>query len=145
MSDDPAGMPRHVGVEVGHLGIVCRSAPIAARFYGELLGLRLANTKTLPAALARDLFGVDAELPIVNYVGDRIHFEIFLHDDLAGGNGSIAHTCLECSDPEALVERARAMGYSVCRAPRGDGWVTLIDDLDGHRFEIKPAYPVAQG
>jgi catechol 2,3-dioxygenase-like lactoylglutathione lyase family enzyme len=70
VSDRPGDPPRNAVVTVGHIGIVCRSEPMAARFYGELLGLRQADTKTLPAALARQLFGIDAELPIVNYVGD---------------------------------------------------------------------------
>lgn len=126
-------------MRLGHVALVCRSEPAAARFYGEFLKLTLRDTKTAPAALSRQLFGVDAEIPIANYVGDGIHFEVFFRDDPKDAPGRIAHVCIEVAEPEALFERARAMGVTVLRAPRGDRWVTFVQDEDGNRFEVKRA------
>ena len=126
-------------MKVGHIAIVCRREAAAARFYGDLLGLQKADTKTLPAALTRQLFGIDAELRIANYVGDGIHFEVFFRDDPPESAGPIAHVCLEIAEPDALLERARAINVTVLRVSKGEYWVTFIEDDDGHRFEIKQA------
>ena len=126
-------------MKVKHIGIVCRSEAAARRFFGELLGLKQADTKTVSAHLAQQLFGFDAELRIANYVGDAVHFEIFFRDHLQEASGRIAHVCLEVAELDTLVERARAMNVTVLRVAKGDGWVTFIEDDDGHRFELKQA------
>jgi catechol 2,3-dioxygenase-like lactoylglutathione lyase family enzyme len=126
-------------MKVRHIGIVCRREAAATRFFGDLLGLKQADTKTVPAALAQQLFGIDAELRIADYVGDGIHFEIFFRDDLQESPGRIAHVCLEVAELDTLVERARAMNVTVLRVSKGEGWVTFIEDDDGHRFELKQA------
>ena len=126
-------------MKVEHIGIACRREAAAARFFGELLGLEKASTKTVPAALSRQLFGIDAELRIANYVGDGIRFEVFFRDNPPESAGPIAHVCLEVADSDALLERARAMQVTVLRVSRGEDWVTFIEDEDGHRFEIKQA------
>ncbi len=126
-------------MKVRHIGIVCRREAAAKRFFGDLLGLKQADTKTVSAALSQQLFGVDAELRIANYVGNGIHFEIFFHDDPPESPGRIAHVCLEVAELDTLVERARAMKVTVLRVSKGEGWVTFIEDDDGHRFELKQA------
>jgi catechol 2,3-dioxygenase-like lactoylglutathione lyase family enzyme len=126
-------------MKVGHIGIVCRREREAERFFTELLGMTKSDRKTIPAALARSVFGIDAELQVANYVGDGIHFEVFLRDDPPEIPESIAHVCLEIDDLDALLARARAMNVTVLRVPKGEGWVTFIEDHDGHRFEIKQA------
>jgi hypothetical protein len=40
-------------------------------------------------------------------------------------------------DLEAFLERALAMGVPVIRAPKGDRWITFVQDFDGNLFEIK--------
>ena len=124
--------------KIVHVGIVCESEACAARFYSELLGLEVAYTKTVPPALALPLFGIDADLSILNYVGPGAHFEIFIHAQGRRGS-SIPHVCLEVTDLGEFVERAQTLGFPVTRVPRGDGWVTFIDDSDGNRFEIRQA------
>ena len=124
-------------MKVRHIGIVCRREAAAARFYGDLLGLRQGDTKTVPAALAQQLFGIDAGLRIANYIGDGVHFEVFFGDDLPESPGRVAHVCLEVAELDTLLERARSMNIAVLRVSRGDGWVTFIEDDDGHRFELK--------
>jgi catechol 2,3-dioxygenase-like lactoylglutathione lyase family enzyme len=121
-----------------HVGTVARSAQAAERFYGELLGLKRASTKSLAPALAQQLFGVERELSILNFVGDGAHFEVFV-DEFATPSGRIAHVCLEVEDLDRLIERARSMNFPILRVAKGSSWVTFLDDDNGHRFELKSA------
>jgi catechol 2,3-dioxygenase-like lactoylglutathione lyase family enzyme len=129
-------------MKVGHIGLVCRSEQGAARFFGEFLGLTRRDEKTSPATLSGPLFGIDAELKIANYVGDGIHVEVFFRADPQESPGRIAHVCLEVAEFDALLKRAEAMNVTVLRVPKGEGWVTFIEDDDGHRFEIKKTTPL---
>ena len=126
-------------MKVAHVALVCRSEKAAARFYGKFLGLKAASSKTVPAELSRQLFGIDAELQIGNYVGETTHFELFFLGDPEQAPGRVAHVCLEVADSDALLERARAMNVTVLKVSKGEGWVTFIEDDDGNRFEIKQA------
>jgi catechol 2,3-dioxygenase-like lactoylglutathione lyase family enzyme len=128
-------------MKVKHIGIVCRREPEADKFFGELLKLEKSNRVTIAASLSQAIFGIEVEaaLEVVNYVGSGLHFEVFLRDDAQEAPGRIAHVCLEIDEPDALLERARAMNVTVLRVPKGEGWVTFIKDSDGHLFEIKKA------
>jgi catechol 2,3-dioxygenase-like lactoylglutathione lyase family enzyme len=123
-------------MQVKHVGLVCRTEKNADRFYGELLGLEKQARKTIPLSLVRPLFGLDSNLEAVNYVGRGLHFEIFLLD-APQQSDRLGHVCLEIDGLDELLERARCLGFAVRRVPKGDGWVTFVDDMDGHRFEIK--------
>ncbi len=123
-------------VKLVHVGTVARSTSAAERFYGELLGLQRSSTKSLAPALARQLFGIERELTILNFIGDGAHFEVFV-DQSAAPIETISHVCLEVDALDRLVERARSMGFPVLRAVKGAGWVTFLEDDEGHRFELK--------
>ena len=120
-----------------HAALVCSSEDNADRFYVELLGLTKREPKILPSPLSRDLFDVDSDLEIINYVGDDIHLEVFILDRDRGDAGRIEHLCLEVDDVEGLVRRCRAMEVKVVRVPRGERVLTFISDDDGNLFEIK--------
>jgi catechol 2,3-dioxygenase-like lactoylglutathione lyase family enzyme len=124
-------------MRVKHLGVVCNNEDDADRFYGGLLKLAKSERKEIPAALTGPLFGIDTGLTAFNYTGNGFQVEVFIHDAPAGPAGRIAHACLEVGDPDKLLERARAAGFTVTRLPKGTGWVNFLDDADGNRFEIK--------
>ncbi len=126
-------------MKVRHHGLACRSEETADRFYEQLLGLKKLEPKTLPAALSGLLFGIHSDLPIRNYAGDELHFEVFIHECNPPAGGSPVHVCLEVEDLDTFLERCRTMGVPVTRVPRGDRWITFIRDYDGNRFEIKTA------
>ena len=126
-------------MRIHHVGLVCRREADADRFFGELLGLRKSGRKTISASVTRPLFGLDGGIDVCSYAGDGFHFEVFFQDDPKGTAGRITHSCLEVGKSDDLLERARAMNITVLRVPKGDGWVTFIEDADGHRFEIKKA------
>jgi catechol 2,3-dioxygenase-like lactoylglutathione lyase family enzyme len=124
-------------MKVRHYGLACRSEETADRFYERFLGLKKSERKTVPAALAGVLFGIPGDLTVLNYTGDDVYFEIFIHKGERSPARSPAHICLEVEDLAAFLERCRAMGVPVIRAPRGEQWITFIQDYDGNLFEIK--------
>ena len=129
---------RRVGLH--HIGLCCRTAERADRFYGEVLGLEFLGTKSVPAELSRSLFGIDRELPIRNYSNGRLYVEIFLIEDAdPAAPPPPAHICLETDDLTRLLERCRDFDIPVIRASKGDSWVTFIRDGDGNLFEVKQA------
>jgi catechol 2,3-dioxygenase-like lactoylglutathione lyase family enzyme len=126
-------------MNIRHVGLVCRSEGNADRFYGDFLGLKKSGKKLIPPEITKPLFGIAEGLEAVNFTGDAIHLEVFIHDGAGEEIGPIAHVCLDVEDLDALLARARAMDVAVLRAPRGDTEVIFIRDHDGNLFEIKKA------
>lgn len=124
-------------MKVRHYGLACRSEETADRFYEKLLGLKKSERKTVPAALAEAFFGLSRDLAVLNYAGDGVYFEVFIHEKEASAARSPAHICLEVEGLDAFLERCRVMGVPVIRVPRGERWTTFIQDYDGNLFEIK--------
>jgi catechol 2,3-dioxygenase-like lactoylglutathione lyase family enzyme len=124
-------------MKVRHYGLGCRSEETADRFYEKLLGLKRLERKTVPAELARAFFGLSRDLAVLNYAGEGVYFEIFVHEKGPSAAKSPAHICLEIENLDAFLERCRAMDVPVIRAPRGEQWITFIRDYDGNLFEIK--------
>lgn len=120
-----------------HAGIACSHEDNADKFYKDLLGLKKSEPKTLPSDLAKAIFNFDAELQIINYLDENIHFEIFIAGGAKGGSGKINHLCLEVSDLAVFVEKCRRRSVDVTQIPKGDKILTFIRDFDGNLFEIK--------
>jgi len=120
-----------------HTALVCRSEDNADRFYVGLLGLEKAEPKTLPAVLSRATFGVEADLTIINYTGDGIHFEIFIADDIAASPAKIEHTCIEVTSRSKFLEDCDRLNITVNQVPKGSKTLLFVEDLDGNLFEVK--------
>jgi catechol 2,3-dioxygenase-like lactoylglutathione lyase family enzyme len=120
-----------------HYGLACSSEDTADRFYEKFLGLKKSEPNVIPAALCQPLFGIHSDLTVLNYVGEGLHFEIFIHSGMRPSRESPTHVCLEVEALDAFIERGRATGVPVIRVPKGDRWVTFIQDYDGNLFEIK--------
>ena len=131
---------RKSSVGLHHAGLCCRTAENADRFYGGVLGLENRGTKSVPAALARALFGLDRDLTVRIFSNERLYLEIFI---LEGPGPAAApppaHLCVETDDLARFLERCRSYGVPVVRAPKGDAWLTFIRDDDGNLFEVKEA------
>jgi len=119
-----------------HAGVVCRSEENADRFYRDLLGLDKAEPKVLPAALSQAIFGVDEDLPMINYTGSHAHFEVFISKTEAVSD-RITHACIEIADLEAFLRKCAELGVEVNRVPKGEAILTFIRDFDGNLFEVK--------
>jgi catechol 2,3-dioxygenase-like lactoylglutathione lyase family enzyme len=124
-------------MQLKHIALVSSTEENADRLYQDVFGLAKINEKMLPASLANDIFNVNAELKIVNYANDALHFEIFICASPHVKNDPIGHVCLEVEDLEAFVERCRQNGVEVVQVPKGDARITFVKDVDGNLFEIK--------
>jgi methylmalonyl-CoA/ethylmalonyl-CoA epimerase len=128
-------------MHVQHIGLVCVNEDNADRFYRDFLGLEKSKKTTIPASLMEPLFNVEADIDVCNYSGSGVQFEIFFSDDPEQFSSGMAHACLKLQQAEALLERAQTQGIKVMRIPKGEKWVTFIEDFDGNKFEIKQANP----
>ena len=120
-----------------HAALTCNSEENADKFYRDLLGLEKSEPKTLPAALSRAIFNLDAELQIINYLDENVHFEIFITGRINKSSTQIAHSCLEVDDLPVFIEKCRAMDVEISEIPKGDSILTFIKDYDENLFEIK--------
>ena len=125
-------------MRVKHVGLTCSSEENSDKFYQVLLGLNKSESKTLPIELSRAIFNLDAELQIINYEDEDIHFEIFIDRQHISCRPQIAHLCLEIEDLHDFIEKSRSMNLAIKQIPKGDKILTFIEDYDGNLFEIKP-------
>lgn len=124
------------GTNLLHVGIACRSEEHADRFYRDLLGLGKAEPKLLPSALSQAIFGIDEDLPMLNYTGPNAHFEIFIvRAEIV--TDRITHACIEVADLDAFLRKCGELNVDVSRIPKGSFMLTFIRDYDGNLFEVK--------
>jgi catechol 2,3-dioxygenase-like lactoylglutathione lyase family enzyme len=122
-----------------HVGLACGTEDNADKFYQTLLGLKKSEAKTLPVDLSRAIFGVEAELKIINYMSKDLHCEVFISGRIDSQHRQIAHLCLEVGDLSEFLHKCRSLGVEVSRIPKGDRFLTFVRDFDGNLFEIKGA------
>ncbi len=120
-----------------HAGLTCSTEDNADKFYRDLLGLNKSEPKILPSDLSKAIFNLDAELKMINYMDEHIHFEIFITDQFGTSQRPIEHLCLEVDDLDGFIEKCRSMQVEVARIPKGEKTLTFIKDFDGNLFEIK--------
>ena len=120
-----------------HAGLTCSTEDNADHFYRDLLGLNKSEPKTLPADLSRAIFNLDAELQMINYMDDRIHFEIFITTQPGISQRPIDHLCLEVDDLSDFLENCRKLNVEINQIPKGDKTLTFIKDFDGNLFEMQ--------
>ena len=126
-------------MQLKHIAQVSSTEENANRLYQDVLGLQKINEKILPASIANAIFNVNAELKIVNYANDTLHFEIFISEPHYIKSDTIGHVCLDVENLEAFLERCRQNAIEVVQVPKGDARITFIKDVDGSLFEIKEA------
>ena len=119
-----------------HIGLVCRTEENSDKFYRNLLGLNKSQPKTLPSGISKAIFNLDAELQIINYMDEKIHFEVFVTGLIDNKSGQIAHHCLEVDALSAFIEKCRAFNVEIRQIPKGHKTLTFIKDFDGNLFEI---------
>jgi catechol 2,3-dioxygenase-like lactoylglutathione lyase family enzyme len=120
-----------------HAGLTCSTEDSADRFYRDLLGLNKSEPKTLPSELSKAIFNLDVELPMINYLDDKIHFEIFVTNQLSPSQRQIEHLCLEVDDLSDFLENCRTLNVEINQIPKGHKTLTFIKDFDGNLFEMQ--------
>ena len=127
-------------MKLHHAGLVCASEQNSDAFYRDLLGLTKERSRTLSADLALQIFGVETELGMIDYVGPEARFEVFISPDWTGPPdhaGRVTHICLEPSDRDDFLKRCEAAKADITRIPKGDKTLVFLRDFDGNLFEIK--------
>ena len=120
-----------------HTGLGASSEDRADAFYEGVLGLAKDPAKVLGRELSQALFGIDADLPMLNYRGDGVHFEVFVLPGPVDPRPAVTHACLQVADLAALVAACERAGARVIQVPKGDKTLTFVADLDGNLFEVK--------
>ena len=119
-----------------HAGLTCSTEDNADKFYRDLLGLNKSEPKKLPSDLSKAIFNLEAELQMINYMDEHVHFEIFVTNQPGAAQRPIEHLCLEVDDFTGFIEKCRRMQAAVALIPKGDKTLTFIKDFDGNLFEI---------
>ena len=123
-----------------HIGLTCGSVENSDRFYKDLLGLEKSEPKTLPASLSKSIFNLDAELVMINYLNEDLHYEIFITARSQDSSRQIEHLCLEVADLSVFLNKCDSLGVEVARIPKGDKMLTFIRDfhrqLIAHRSQL---------
>ena len=120
-----------------HVALACSSEENADKFYKDLLGLKKAEPKHLPPALSKAIFNIESEQIIINYVGDTVHFEIFINHRTVQNTGKVEHVCLDVIDLDDFLAKCRRLGIKIIQVPKADKLLTFIMDYDDNLFEIK--------
>jgi len=120
-----------------HVALTCSSEENSDRFFKNLLDLEKSEPKILPGSLAKAIFDIEAELLMINYRSQQVHFEIFISGDSENNIKQIAHVCLEVDDLETFLKKCRDLNVEMSQIPKGDRTITFIRDYDGNLFEIK--------
>ena len=119
-----------------HAGLTCSTEDNADKFYRDLLGLNKSEPKKLPSDLSKAIFNLEAELQMINYMDEHVHFEIFVTNQPSAAQRPIEHLCLEVDDLTGFIEKCRRMQVAVALIPKGDKTLTFIKDFDGNLFEV---------
>ena len=120
-----------------HVALTCSSEENSDRFFKNLLDLEKSEPKILPGSLAKAIFNIEAELVMINYRSQQVHFEIFISGDSENNIKQIGHVCLEVDDLETFLKKCRDLNVEMSQVPKGDRTLTFIRDYDGNIFEIK--------
>ena len=121
-------------MQLRHIALVCSSENNSDKFYKGLLGLEKKKSKILPKALCKKLFNQDTEYKIINYMGNGLHFEIFLGKHDQEDKTRIEHVCLEVDDLSQFLNSCHAMGSHTVEIPKEDNVIIFVEDFDGNRF-----------
>jgi methylmalonyl-CoA/ethylmalonyl-CoA epimerase len=118
--------------KIEHLGLACRSAEAAAKFYTEVLGLPVVSRETIP----------DMKLQVVKVqVGESVlellepqAGEPVISKFLESRGEGIHHVCLEVEDIREAIRELKAKGYQPLwdepKVGAGGKWVTFLRPKD---------------
>jgi catechol 2,3-dioxygenase-like lactoylglutathione lyase family enzyme len=120
-----------------HVALTCSSEENADKFYKTLLGLKKSGPKILPSSLSKAIFNIDADLMIVNYINESLHFEIFIHSHHQSNNSRIDHVCIEVNDFPEFLQQCRRLNVRFVQIPKGESMITFVSDDDGNLYEMK--------
>jgi len=118
--------------KIEHLGMACRSAETAARFYTEVLGLPVVSRETLDD-LGLKVVKVETGESVLELL-EPLAGETVISKFLASRGEGIHHVCLAVEDIREAIRELKAKGYQPLwdepKAGAGGKWVTFLKPKD---------------
>jgi len=118
--------------KIEHLGLACRSAEAAAKFYSEVLGLPVVSRETIED-MKLNVVKVKAGESVLELL-EPMEGEPVISKFLAGRGEGIHHICLEVEDIREAIKELKAKGFSPLwdepRVGAGGKWVTFLRPKD---------------
>ncbi len=124
-------------MELLHIAITCSSEEKADRFYADLLGFKKLEPELLPNEISSAIFGIDAAVKKIYYVGESVKIEIFVYNGNHESRTLFDHVCFEVESLEKFLQKCRRNNIDIIQVPKEDYLVTFIRDFNGNMFEIK--------
>jgi len=119
-------------LKIEHLGMACRSAEAAAKFYAEVLGLPVVARETLDD-LKLKVVKVQTGESILELL-EPLAGEPVISKFLASRGEGIHHVCLAVEDIREAIRELKAKGYSPLwdepKVGAGGKWVTFLRPKD---------------
>jgi methylmalonyl-CoA/ethylmalonyl-CoA epimerase len=119
-------------LKIEHLGMACRSAEAAAKFYSEVLGLPVVSRETLDD-LKLTVVKVKTGESVLELL-EPLEGEPVISKFLASRGEGIHHVCLAVEDIREAIRELKAKGYSPLwdepKVGAGGKWVTFLRPKD---------------
>jgi methylmalonyl-CoA/ethylmalonyl-CoA epimerase len=119
-------------LKIEHLGMACRSAEAAAKFYAEVLGLPVVARETLDD-LKLKVIKVQTGESVLELL-EPLAGEPVISKFLASRGEGIHHVCLAVEDIREAIRELKAKGYSPLwdepKVGAGGKWVTFLKPKD---------------
>ncbi len=121
---------------INHIALNIKDASESTEFYQNILGLELKYQSELPAALSKNIFGIDQNLPMYFCKKEHAAFELFVLPE--NFNIGVIHVCLEMPNREKLMAQCLDKGYKINNIKRDlKPDLLFVWDKTGNCFEIK--------
>jgi methylmalonyl-CoA/ethylmalonyl-CoA epimerase len=118
--------------KIEHLGLACRSAEAAAKFYSEVLGLPVVSRETIEEMKLK-VVKVQTGESVLELL-EPMEGEPVISKFLAGRGEGIHHICLEVEDIREAIKELKAKGFSPLwdepKVGAGGKWVTFLRPKD---------------
>jgi methylmalonyl-CoA/ethylmalonyl-CoA epimerase len=118
--------------KIEHLGLACRSAEAAAKFYADVLGLPVVARETLDDMKLK-VIKVGAGESVLELL-EPLEGEPVISKFLGSRGEGIHHLCLEVEDIREAIRELKEKGYSPLwdepKVGAGGKWVTFLRPKD---------------
>lgn len=120
---------------IKHVGLSIRDIQEVYDFYEKILGFKKHKQFPLFHKLAEDIFGFSESPEIFVMKKEDIELELFISREKF--RPAYAHTCLEFTDAEKIINRAKKQNYKTYIKPGTYGTTWFVADSNKNLFELK--------
>ena len=120
-------MLRHIALEIKEDDL--------QRFYVDVLGGLIKNSKTLKKQDAASIFQINSEVLVYDLSVQNIDFEMFVKDKVK--TTSFLHICLAVHNASNIYKKAKENNYWTFLRENNQWETYFIKDNNGNMFELK--------